>query len=153
MTSKEALSRIASHCAIAERCKYDIEEKLKKWELSDGDIKQIINLLEKENYINEERFCRAYVNDKFRFSKWGKLKIRQGLQLKRVSTTAIYEALDTIDTKEYIDTLDAIISAKRKSIKAKNQYEFNNKLIRFALSRGFEMVDIYQILNNIDEFE
>lgn len=153
MTTKEAFSRIASYCATAERCKYDVSEKLKKWELSSDDISEIIALLEKENFLNEERYCRAYVNDKFRFAKWGKLKIRQSLLLKRISSSVIYDALDVIDPKEYSDTLADIISAKKKSIKAKNSYEFNNKLIRFALSRGFEMVDIYQILNEIDEWE
>ena len=89
MTKEEALRQMASYCASAERCKSDITEKLKKKELDEESSQYIIAFLEKENYLNEERFCRAFVNDKFRFAKGGKLKMRQALNLKRIPTNLI----------------------------------------------------------------
>ncbi len=153
MTKEEALKQMTSYCAIAERCKSDIQERLKKKEVSEETITEVIAYLEKENYLSEERFCKAFVNDKFRFAKWGKLKIKQALSLKRLPSNAIYEALDTLNEEIYLETLSYLIEAKRKSTKSKNDYELNGKLIRFALSRGFEMHDINRCLKGYRPFE
>ena len=153
MTKEEALRQMTSYCSMAERCKSDIVDKLKKKDTSEEAIQEVVAYLEKENYISEERFCRAFVNDKFRFSKWGKLKIRQALSLKRLPSAAIYDALDAIEEKLYLDTLRELIEAKRKSVKAKNDYELNGKLIRFALGRGFEMHDINRCLKGCNAFD
>ena len=153
MKEEDALRRAGSYCATAERCKSDVREKLKKWETDAEAIERIIERLEKENYLSEERFCRAFVLDKFRFAKWGKLKIRQALSLKKISSSEIYNALDAIDEKEYMETLTSLIAAKKRSTKAKSDYELNGKLIRFALSRGFEMGDISKCLKGCDEYD
>ena len=105
-------------------------------------ISRVIARLEKENFIDEKRFCKAYVNDKFHFSKWGKLKISQGLYLKKISQPVITKYLNEIDQEEYLEILTQLINAKRKSVRAKDDFELNGKLIRFAMSRGFEFRDI-----------
>jgi hypothetical protein len=109
-----------------------------------------------EKYIDEERFCRAFVNDKYRFAKWGKVKIAQALQLKKVSYNVCRRFLNEIDEEEYLSILDSLLAAKRKSVHAENEYELNGKLMRFALSRGFEMKDIrhcIQLSDENDDFE
>ena len=111
MTKEEALRQMAAYCAGAERCKSDIAEKLKKKEIDVETIENIIAYLEKEKYLNEERFCRAFVNDKFRFAKWGKLKIRQALNLKRIPSDMVYDALDSIDEEAIIIFLKLIVTS------------------------------------------
>ena len=104
----------------------------------------------------EECFCRAFVNDKYRFAKWGKVKIAQALQLKKISYNTCRQFLNEIDEEEYLYILDSLLTAKRKSIHAENEYELNGKLMRFALSRGFEMKDIrhcIQLSDENDDFE
>ncbi|WP_238319490.1 regulatory protein RecX [Bacteroides propionicifaciens] len=81
--TKEALNSMAAYCAAAERCRSDIEKKLSKWELEIDEIESIISRLEKENFLNEERYARAYTNDKYKYAKWGKKKIAQGLYFKK----------------------------------------------------------------------
>ena len=113
-----------------------------------GDI---INRLEQEKYIDEERFCRAFIHDKYRFAKWGKIKIGQALQLKKIPQRVFSPYLNEIDEDEYLTILNNLLMTKRKSVHAENEFELTNKLVRFALSRGFEMKDIRHCITLSDE--
>lgn len=141
-TEEEALKRAAAKCSVAEHCRADVREKLLKWGVHGEAIERILDRLTKEQFIDEERYCRAFVHDRFRFSKWGKNKIGQALSFKKIPWDVWYKLLDNIDEEEYLSTLRSLLESKRKSIRAKDDYELNGKLIRFAMSRGFEMSDI-----------
>ncbi len=145
-----ALNKLASYCVSSERCKSDLIDKLKRWELPVDAIERVIAKLEKEKFIDEERFCRAFVKDKFRFAKWGKKKIAQALYYKNISQSISYKYLDEINQEEYIELLTDLLNAKRKTIRAKDAFELNGKLIRFALSRGFEFEDIKLCIADAD---
>ncbi len=150
---KEALLRLSSYCASAERCESDVRKKLERRDLAEDEISYIINYLTKENFLNESRYALAYVNDKYKFSKWGKRKIAQGLYLKGIPQECSQEALAAIDQSEYLENLRAILAAKKRTVKAKNDYELKQKLARFALGRGFDYGDIMQFLPELeDEF-
>ena len=142
ITEEDALNRMAGYCSAAEHCKAEVSEKLQKWGLPYEAINRIIDRLVVEKFIDEERYCRAFVNDKFRFAKWGKMKIAQALYMKKISREVSYKYLNDIDQEEYLAILGDLMAAKRKSIHAKDEFELNGKLIRFAMSRGFEMDDI-----------
>lgn len=150
ITEDIALNKLASYCVSAERCKSDLIDKLKRWELPVDAIERVIAKLEKEKFIDEERFCRAFVKDKFRFAKWGKKKIAQALYYKNISQSISYKYLDEINQEEYIELLTDLLNAKRKTIRAKDAFELNGKLIRFALSRGFEFEDIKLCIADAD---
>lgn len=150
ITEDIALNKLASYCVSAERCKSDLIDKLKRWELPADTIERVIAKLEKEKFIDEERFCRAFVKDKFRFAKWGKKKIAQALYYKNISQSISYKYLDEINQEEYIELLTDLLNAKRKTIRAKDAFELNGKLIRFALSRGFEFEDIKLCIADAD---
>jgi regulatory protein len=98
--------------------------------------------LESEKYIDEERYCAAYVNDKIRLAKWGKNKVSQGLYMKKIPSEMVRRYLNLIDKEAYLDGLKGLIVTKRKSVRAQTEYELNGKLIRFAISRGFDFCDI-----------
>jgi regulatory protein len=101
ITETEALNRVAAYCSTAEHCRAEIAEKLQRWGIAYDAIDRIINRLEQEKYIDEERFCRAFINDKYRFAKWGKMKIGQALQLKKISSSVYWPYLNEIDEEEY----------------------------------------------------
>ena len=46
---------------------------------------EVIVYLIGENFINEERFAKAFAGGKFRIKKWGKIKIKQALKEKGLS--------------------------------------------------------------------
>lgn len=153
ITETEALNRLMTYCAAAEHCKSEISEKLQRWGIAYAAIDRIIAQLEQEKYIDEERYCRAFVNDKYRFEKWGKVKIAQALQLKKIPSVVYASFLNGIDEEEYLSILRGLLASKRKSIRATDEFELNGKLVRFALSRGFEMKDIRRCIDIPDENE
>ena len=150
LTDEEALNRVASYCSAAEHCRAEVNEKLQRWGIAYETIARILERLETEKYIDDERYCRAFVNDKFRFAKWGKMKIAQGLYMKKIPSDVAWRHLNEIDEEEYLSIL---LASKRKSIHAKDDYELNGKLMRFAVSRGFELKDIRRCIEIPEEEE
>ena len=153
ITEEEALNRMAAYCSAAEHCKAEVNEKLQKWGLPYEVINRIIDRLVVEKFIDEERYCRAFVNDKFRFAKWGKMKIAQGLYMKKIPSDVAWRHLNEIDEEEYLSILRDLLASKLKSIHAKDDYELNGKLMRFAVSRGFELKDIRRCIEIPEEEE
>ena len=155
MNEQEAYLQLAALCAQAEHCEQEMRDKMKRWELDETVQNRVINRLTEERYIDNERYARAFVKDKIRYNKWGRRKVQQALWMKRIDIDIQQRVLDEIDEKEYLDVLRPLLKQKRKSIKAENDYELNQKLVRFALSRGFTFDIIRQCLNvdEIDEYE
>lgn len=137
-----------AYCAEAERCEYDVLLKLRQWRASDEVTARILAHLYQQDYLNPQRYCRAFVRDKYRLTHWGRQKIIQALRMKQLPTSAIENALNEIETDEYDQILARLLSQKRRSLKASTNYELNTKLIRFALGRGYQMSEILKHLNN-----
>jgi regulatory protein len=126
------------YCSLSEHCIQKVREKLVQWETPKEFIQPIIDRLLDGDYINEERFARAFVKDKFRFNHWGRVKITTHLKALNISSENISIAMQEIDDEEYEKMLDEIVEKKRKTIKNGTDYEIRAKLLRHALSRGFE---------------
>jgi regulatory protein len=152
MTEQEAYLQLASLCAQAEHCQQEMRDKMRRWELDEMVQNRIIERLVKERYIDEERYARAFVKDKIRYNKWGRRKVQQALWLKHIDTDIQQRVLDEIGEKEYLDVLRPLLKQKRKGIKAANDYELNQKLVRFALGRGFGFDIIRQCLD-VDDID
>ena len=147
MTEQEAYLQLAALCAQAEHCQQEMRDKMRRWELDETVQNRIIDRLIKERYVDDERYARAFVKDKIRYNKWGRRKVQQALWMKRIDADIQQRVLDEIDEKEYLDVLRPLLKQKRKSIKAESDYELNQKLLRFALSRGFGFDIIRQCLD------
>lgn len=153
MTEQEAYLQLAAICAQAEHCEQEMRDKMKRWELDEIVQNRIIERLVKERYIDNERYARAFVKDKIRYNKWGRRKVQQGLWMKRIDASIQQQVLDEIDEKEYLDVLRPLLKQKRKSTKASSDYELNQKLVRFALGRGFTFDIIRQCLDVDEEMD
>ena len=147
MTEQEAYLQLAALCAQAEHCQQEMRDKMRRWELDETVQNRIIDRLIKERYVDDERYARAFVKDKIRYNKWGRRKVQQALWKKRIDADVQQRVLDEIDAKEYLDVLRPLLKQKRKSIKAESDYELNQKLLRFALGRGFGFDIIRQCLD------
>ena len=147
MTEQEAYLQLAALCAKAEHCQQEMRDKMRRWGLDETVQNRIIDRLIKERYVDDERYARAFVKDKIRYNKWGRRKVQQALWMKRIDADIQQQVLDEIDEKEYLDVLRPLLKQKRKSIKAESDYELNQKLLRFALSRGFGFDIIRQCLD------
>ena len=150
-TEQEAYLQLAAMCAQAEHCEQEMRYKMTRWAIDPDAQDRVIARLIKERYIDNERYARAFVKDKIRYNKWGRRKVMQALWMKRIDDDILHQVLDEIDDKEYIDVLVPLLKQKRKTIKAKSDYELNLKLVRFAWSRGFDFSIIRQCMDVDDE--
>ena len=152
ITEQEAYLQLAALCAQAEHCQQEMRDKMRRWELDETVQNRIVARLVKERYVDDERYARAFVEDKIRYNKWGRRKVQQALWQKHIDADVQQRVLDEIDEKEYLDILRPLLKQKRKSIKAESDYELNQKLVRFALGRGFGFDIIRQCLN-VDDID
>jgi len=148
-TIDELLHKAASFCSISEHCVSEVEDKLTAWGVSTEDKQKIIDRLISEDFINEKRFCIYFVKDKFRFNKWGKIKITFALKGKRLDKELILNAIETIDDGEYEEMLASLLKTKLVGLKYEFEYEKQGKLFRFAQGRGFENNVIDRVLRGI----
>lgn len=149
LTPPEALHRAAALCSSAEHCTADIREKLARWGVTEADSRTIIDRLVQERFIDEQRYAVAFVKDKFRFSGWGRIKMRYALQQKRIDGSDIDHALATLDEEQYNDRLLELLQAKSRSIRDDDPEARRAKLFRFAASRGFESALIFNALKQV----
>jgi regulatory protein len=148
---KTALTKAMTLCSKRELCCDDIRQKLLSWGINDDDSDKIIDTLRNENFLNESRYAAAFTRDKFKYNKWGKLKIAAHLKAKNIPKDIVRSSLDSIDNETYLRLLRELIANHRKSVKGKNRYDLKAKLMRYGLSKGFESNLLYDILNDLDD--
>ena len=146
LTYEQALSRAASLCSGSEHCSSEIRKKLLLWGLAPTQAEEIILYLINEKYIDNTRFCRAYCLDKFRYNHWGRIKIGQMLRMLEIESEDINEGLESINEEDYKEVLLHILTQKNRQIKDSDPYIRKGKLIRHAMSRGFESYLITEVL-------
>ena len=133
------------YCATAEHCYYEVRLKLQQWSANDEQIEHIVVHLQKEHFVDEQRYCNAFVHDKLLYQGWGRMKMRAQLQAKHLSTAAIEQALNEIDRDTYMSVLTRVLATKKRSIKSADP-QAREKLIRFAMQRGFTYDEINGII-------
>ena len=146
---KAALNKAMALCARREYCSWDIRVKLESWDLNSSEARSVISTLIKEDFINDKRYAEAFVRDKYRYNKWGKIKITAHLKAKNIASELISSALESLDEDQYKQMVRDTLDTHRKFVKAKNQYDLKGKLMRFGLSKGFESHILYDILNDL----
>jgi len=149
LSRKELLTLITHYCSREERCIFDVTKKISEYNLPESEITEIIEFLKKEKYIDELRYTEAFVNDKFRFNKWGKYKINFALKQKHIPDHIIAEALEKIPEENYHSLLHDELSKKLRSLSKSSGYELKSKLYRFAASRGYENDLILEVINEL----
>lgn len=147
---KAALAKAEHYCAYQERSQQEVRNKLYEWGLWSSDVEELIAELIQTNFLNEERFAMAYVSGKFNIKKWGKIKIKQGLKLKRVPDKMILNALKSINYDNYLNTIKLTAEKKLSLITEKDPYKKRYKLISYLLSKGFENDLITEVLKDND---
>ena len=148
LTPLQAKAKAENYCAYQERAQQEVRNKLYEWGLDQETLENIIAQLIEENFLNEERFAKAYTLGRFRMKGWGKIKIKQHLKLKKVSEPLIRLALKTIDIDEYNKKIEETINKKTKSTKTTISLTEKSKIHKYLQSKGFENEIILEKLRN-----
>jgi len=146
-TVKDATERIQSYCAIQDRCQWEVERKMKEWGISDEIIENISTDLILEKFVDEQRFAESFCRGKFRIKRWGKVKIKNELKIKKISENCIDKGLSQINNKEYMQVLKNIYIKKRNSLKDTNQFIRKGKIAKHLQYKGFESNLIWELIN------
>ena len=134
LSKAEWLDKTEAYCARAEHCAADVKRKLLEWG-APADIAGFIeqNLYDKD-FLNDARFCRAYVHDKVAYQSWGRMKIQAGLRALQLPDAIISKSLDEIDENQYFSNLRNLIRQRKA--------DSPDKRFRFLLQRGFTLEEI-----------
>lgn len=139
MNEDQIFQKLSALCARSEHCEHDMTEKMRRWQMPEEVQAAVMRRLVSGRFVDDERYARAFVNDKIRYNKWGRRKIEQALFMKRIDGKIIDRVLNDVSDDDYLSVLRPLVEAKRRSTTASSDYELRGKLIRFALSRGFTM--------------
>ena len=129
LSKLEALDKAQVYCARSEHCAADVRRKLWEWGVDPQMHNSIEEKLYADGYLNDARFCKAYVHDKVAYQRWGRIKIHAGLCALQLPESAIREALDGIDENVYKENLIYLAHQHRS--------DSPEKRMRFLLQRGF----------------
>lgn len=139
---EQALAALMRQCARAEKCCYDARMSMRRWGLSDDDAEAILTRLQRERFIDDSRYASAYVREKMRFSGWGARKIAAALRAKRIESHIIDDALSQLSSEGDSERLEEIVRKKAAKTAYRDLYDLKGKLVRFGLSRGFDLDDV-----------
>jgi len=148
-TLPEAFVKIASFCAYQERTQQEVRLKLYEYGIKTDEVEELIVKLISENYLNEERFAKAFAGGRFRIKKWGRIKIIRELEMRGLSNFCIQSGLAEINSKDYTQTISEIINKKQSEIKILNPLQKKCKIATYLISRGFEADLVWDKLNKI----
>jgi len=146
-TVDEAQKKLENYCAYQERCHKEVRNKLREMRMIPEAIDNIMVHLIQQNYLNEERFAKAYVRGKFRIKKWGKNRLLRELKFRQISKYSIDSAMKEIDLDDYYLTLDELVIKRIDQVNEKNIYKKKKKVADYLLYRGWESHLIYEKLN------
>lgn len=145
-TVKDAAAKLMRYCTYRERCHKEVEQKLRNYHLTYEEQQEVISILIAENFLNEERFAKAFANDKFRFNKWGRKRIVRELKFRRISDYLIDKGLGEIDDEEYAKVFEETFTKRWESIHETHPLKKKKKLVDYMYRRGFESELIYDRL-------
>ena len=143
------LKSLYRYCSGSEKCRSDIELYLHKFDLGKNEQVEVIKNLEDNNFINETRYAEAFVNDKLKFNKWGRIKICYALKSKKINDKIIEKALATINEDIYSEILYSVLKKKLSQISGKEKSIQKQLILNFGMSRGFESENIIEILKKL----
>lgn len=149
LTKTQALQKLQKYCAYQDRCHQEVRYKLIQLKVYGDDLEQVMAELISENFLDEERFARSYARGKFSFKKWGRMKIRGELKKRAISDYCLRKAMEEIDHDDYEKTLAGVLEKKLALIKAENPYERKQKLVNYAIGRGYEADLVWRISDEI----
>ncbi|MEO6884577.1 MAG: RecX family transcriptional regulator [Bacteroidia bacterium] len=141
------LQKAEKYCAYQERCQQELRNKLYEWGLYSSDVEKIISQLISDNFLNEERFAKAFAGGKFRIKKWGKIKIENELKKKKISAYSIKKALQILDDNDSRKNLKKLLEKKYPDLSKEKSKTDKYKAARYFIGKGYESEMVWKMLN------
>jgi len=153
LSPEQARNRIAALCARSEQAPKDVLDKLTGWGIGTEEASRIVSDLTEQGFVDERRYARAFVKDRFAFNGWGKIKIEHHLRLKGIPAQAIAQAMTVIDDRLYRERLTELLRAKWRTVSQREPRAAWAAMMRFAASRGFEAAIAAQCVQQVTRID
>lgn len=144
------MQKLQRYCAYQDRCHREVRSKLIELGIYGDALEEIMAELIREDFLNEERFARSFARGKFNLKQWGRLRIRRELKMRDVSDYCIRKAMEEIDETEYLRTIKGLLAKKANVMTETDAFKKNQKLVQYAMRRGFEPELIWATLGEAD---
>lgn len=151
LSKEDALYHMQKICSVEDRCSSEIRTRLIEHGVYGEELEQVLAELIVDNFLNEERYAKAYVSGKFKIKKWGKIKIRQGLKFRKISDYSIKKGMTEIDYDDYLSTITNLLQKKNANLRAKDKWDRLKKLTSYAQQKGYEYDIIKEAMGEIEE--
>lgn len=138
-TVDEIRDKLAKYCAYQDRCHWEVEVKMREFNLIPEAKDLIMIYLIQHDFLNEERFTNSFVRGKFNQKKWGRIKIRMELKRRKIPEKMIENAISQMDETQYQKTLEELFRKKEATLKTEREsWKKKAKIRNFLLQKGYE---------------
>ena len=138
ISKQDALARLQKYCAYQDRCHQEVRSKLVEIGIYGDDLEEIIVDLIQDKFLDEQRFALSFARGKFRYKKWGRIRIRRELKMRDISDYCMKKAMAEIEEEDYIQTIQTLLTKKDQQIKEKNPFTRRKKLADYVIGKGYE---------------
>lgn len=146
---KDPLEKIKRYCAYQERSHFDVKNKLYSFGLPTNRVEALVAMLIEENYLNEERFAIGFARGKFNLKKWGRVKIKYELGLKKVGTANIKTSLKEIGEEDYQRMIQNLVEKKWAALAGEDPLSRQAKTVHYLLQKGYELPLVQEALKKL----
>lgn len=145
----DALDRLQRYCAYQDRCHKEVRSKLLEIGIYGDDLENIIVDLIEDNFLDEQRFATAYARGKFRYKKWGRIRIQRELKMRQISAYCLKKAMEEISDEDYMETLENLLEKKNRVLREKNIWKRRKKLADYVISKGYESYLVWEAVKRL----
>ena len=147
---ERAKSRAINYISGKLKTKYEVRLKLKEKDFTEDIIDEVIDILEKEEYLNDRLYCEVFIEDKKQLNGYGKNKIKSLLIQKGISKSVFEDFLDEFEYEEEFDNaLKMCIKKLNLLSNEEDIFKKKQKLINYLAYRGFSFDVINDVLREI----
>lgn len=147
VTPAQAQVRLEDLCAKAERCTWELRQKLRLWQIAPSEAEAIIDRMTRTRFVDDARFAHSVVHDKVSFERRGRLYLRRYLAARHISSATIADALAEIDEDVYQKNLVHVLQARlRSKPELAETFEGRTKVYRYGVARGYEPALVSEVL-------
>lgn len=144
----EIKEKLANYCAYQDRCHWEVEQKMREFNLIPEAQDEILIYLIQNDFLNEERFAKSFARGKFYQKNWGKNKIRIELKKRKIPAKLIETGLKEINENDYSKTLSQLFEKKKEALKSEREsFKKKTKIRNYLLQKGYE----FELINDLQQ--
>jgi regulatory protein len=144
LSINEAQLKLEYYCSYQERCHQEVMQKCYDLGMRANEVNHIVVHLIENNFLNEERFARAFARGKHRIKLWGKNRIVIELKQRHIAAPNIKAALTEIAEEGYHDTFNKLAERHWDTIRETNVQKKKKKFCDYLLRKGWESTLVYE---------